>query len=80
MLTNEILATINEDRDLNDNILALQKLGGIDGLIERMETNSLQGLQCNDHELKKRREFYGSNEVRDHPNVGLSFSSFLFAV
>jgi hypothetical protein len=63
MLTNEILATINEDRDMNDNIIALQQLGGLDGLIEKMETNPKMGLQCNDKELQKRRECYGSNVV-----------------
>lgn len=64
MLTNELLATINEDRDLQENIQALTQLGGINGLMERMETNPKMGLQCSDEELKRRREVYGSNEVR----------------
>jgi hypothetical protein len=63
MLTNEMLATINEDRDLNDNIIALRELGGPAGLTEKLQTNLKTGLMRNANELEKIRERFGRNEV-----------------
>jgi hypothetical protein len=63
MINNDMLATINEDRDLNDNIIALRELGGPAGLADSLQTNLKTGLMRNEKELQKIREKFGCNEV-----------------
>ena len=48
---------------LNDNIIALKELGGIDGLIQKLNTNLNNGLNNNENELNQRRIKFGYNEV-----------------
>lgn len=76
MLTNEELATINEDRELNENLLALKQLGGVVNLAEKLQTNFKIGIQSSEKEIEKRREKFGRNEVKQflfHMFMSFSF-------
>lgn len=44
-----------------------QDYGGIEGLCERLRTDSARGLPNSTEELQRRRQIFGANEIPPHP-------------
>lgn len=79
LLTNEELALFNEDQDVSLNRAALEGLGGLHSLQEKLRTNFATGLTGDAEDLAQRRERYGPNAFPEPERstwLGLFLESF----
>ena len=56
----EQLASINDDQEGCENVKTLNKVGGLDYLIEKLNTDATKGL-CGTSAVDNNRKLFGSN-------------------